>query len=95
MAKQNAEPSGQDQEEIRRRRYLDTNILHIDLPKRTLGCLEREGIFFVGELAAMKATRLMALRGFGRKSLAAVKRVLGGLELGLSMDVGDWKPPVS
>lgn len=55
----------------------------IEFSVRTAGCFKREGIETIGDLVSRTPSELLAIKGFGRKSLDEVKEKLG--QLGISL----------
>ncbi|GFE76156.1 DNA-directed RNA polymerase subunit alpha C-terminal domain-containing protein [Novosphingobium sp. TCA1] len=64
----------------------------LELPGRTYGVLERNGITLIGDLVQRGEADLLRISGFGRHSLADVKDALRARRLRLGMDVGIWRP---
>ena len=62
---------------------LEKPVADLELSERTRMCLEREEIKTIGELASRTAEELLAIRNFGRTSLAEVTEKLAGLGLRL------------
>jgi len=62
---------------------LAKSIDDIEMPARVYWCLAAAGIRTVGELAEKKASDLIKLKNFGRKSLTEVEEKL--MELGLTL----------
>jgi len=62
---------------------LEKPVADLELSERTRMCLEREEIKTIGELASRTAEELLAIRNFGRTSLAEVTEKLARLGLGL------------
>jgi len=62
---------------------LEKPLADLELSERTSMCLGREGIKTIGELVSRTAEELLAIRNFGRTSLAEVTEKLAGLGLRL------------
>ncbi|MEU8976876.1 DNA-directed RNA polymerase subunit alpha, partial [Streptomyces monashensis] len=59
--------------------YMAIPIEELDLTVRSYNCLKREGINFVGELAALSEADLLDIRNFGMKSINEVKEKLADM----------------
>ena len=62
---------------------LERPVADLELSVRTRICMEREGIKTIGELVSRRAEELLAIRNFGRTSLAEVTEKLARLGLRL------------
>jgi DNA-directed RNA polymerase subunit alpha len=51
---------------------LELSLAEIDLPVRTVNCLEEEGIFTVGELLNCTPQRLLEIPNLGEKTLETI-----------------------
>ena len=72
-------------EELKKK--LDQPIAALELSVRANNCLEMARIETIGQLVALKESRLLALRSFGKTSLREVKRKLADMGLLLGMNV--------
>ncbi len=75
--------------------FLDQLVDEREMTVRTANCLGSSGanIRYIGELVQRTEMDLLNLRGFGRRSLKEVKKILQTMDLSLGMAVGDWVPP--
>lgn len=64
-------------------RAADILIKDVEFSVRSRNCLEQENIKTLGELASRRASELLAIKNFGRKSLTEVREKLG--EYGLAL----------
>ena len=64
----------------------------LDLSVRTLNCLKKENIIYVGDLIQLNENYLLKSNNFGRKSLEELKEILSSMSLHLGMELSNWPP---
>jgi len=69
------------------------NIHGIVSDMRVAGCMQNNGLVYIGQLVQKSEGDLLKTRNFGRRSLYRVQSALGLMGLRLGMNVGEWKPP--
>lgn len=81
------DPLTHDDREITVLDKLALQIQDIEFSVRSLNCLLRAGIVYLGEIVVMSEEELKQLPNFGKKSLQEVEEKLAELELSLQMDL--------
>ncbi len=72
--------------------HLLKKISELDLTVRTVNCMQRENILYIGDLVQFGETKVLAFQNFGRKSFFELKEVLSTLGLRFGMEVPEWPP---
>lgn len=80
-----------DEEMLRMRKLLKTNLADLDLSVRAYNCLKAADIKTLGELAALDISDMMKFRNFGKKSLAELEALMTDKGLQFGMDVAKYK----
>ncbi|HSZ25123.1 MAG TPA: DNA-directed RNA polymerase subunit alpha [Cytophagaceae bacterium] len=85
------EESVVDEEMLRMRKLLKTNIADLDLSVRAYNCLKAADIKTLGDLAALDISDMMKFRNFGKKSLAELEQLISDKGLTFGVDVVKYK----
>jgi len=85
------EESVVDEEMLRMRKLLKTNIADLDLSVRAYNCLKAADIKTLGDLAALDISDMMKFRNFGKKSLAELEQLITDKGLTFGVDVAKYK----
>jgi len=85
------EESVVDEEMLRMRKLLKTNIADLDLSVRAYNCLKAADIKTLGELAALDISDMMKFRNFGKKSLSELEQLITDKGLTFGVDVAKYK----
>lgn len=80
-----------DEEFLKMRRLLQTNIADLDLSVRAYNCLKAADIRRLGDLAALDVSEMMKFRNFGKKSLSELEQLIADKNLSFGMDVLKYK----
>ena len=65
--------------------HLDNSVEELELSVRSYNCLKNANIRTIRELVQKTEPEMLRTKNFGRKSLNEIKKILGGLGLGLGM----------
>lgn len=80
-----------DEETLRIRQLLKTQLTDFDLSVRALNCLKAAEIETLGDLVTYKKNDLLKFRNFGKKSYAELEELLANMGLKFGMDVSKYK----
>jgi DNA-directed RNA polymerase subunit alpha len=80
-----------DEEYLKMRRLLQTNIADLDLSVRAYNCLKAADIRTLGDLASLDVSEMMKFRNFGKKSLSELEQLIADKNLSFGMDVTKYK----
>ena len=67
--------------------WFSTGLKELNLPKRTINCLQRKGINTIGDVAKQRKEDLLQIRNFGSLSINEIECVLETLGLDFGTDV--------
>lgn len=82
------EPEVEEKNEIKgNEEILFTKIEDVDFSARSMNCLRKANIVFIGEVVQKTEDDLLNLENFGKRSLVEIKEKLEEMELSLSMDI--------
>ena len=65
--------------------HLDNSVEELELSVRSYNCLKNANIRTIRELVQKTEPEMLRTKNFGRKSLNEIKKILGGMGLGLGM----------
>jgi DNA-directed RNA polymerase subunit alpha len=85
------EESVVDEEMLRMRKLLKTNIADLDLSVRAYNCLKAADIKTLGDLASLDISDMMKFRNFGKKSLAELEQLISDKGLTFGVDIIKYK----
>ena len=85
------EESVVDEEMLRMRKLLKTNIADLDLSVRAYNCLKAADIKTLGDLASLDISDMMKFRNFGKKSLAELEQLITDKGLTFGVDIVKYK----
>ncbi|HUI33482.1 MAG: DNA-directed RNA polymerase subunit alpha [Dysgonamonadaceae bacterium] len=80
-----------DEELLHMRQLLKRQLSDLNLSVRALNCLKAANVETLGELVEHNKNDLLKFRNFGKKSLAELEELLGGLNLTFAMDISKYK----
>ena len=80
-----------DEEILKMRQLLQTNLIDMDLSVRALNCLKAADVLTLGDLVAYNRDDLLKLRNFGKKSLTEIDELLANYKLSYGMDIKKYK----
>ena len=86
-----AETNEYDQDFLKKRKLLKTQLTDLDLSVRALNCLKSADLEILGDLARIPKSELLKFRNFGKKSLTELEQKLESLDLSFGMDVSKYK----
>jgi len=76
-----------DEEAEKMRELLSRSVEELELSVRSGNCLRRANIKTLGDLVVRNESEMLKYRNFGKQSLKEIAEILGGMGLGLGMDV--------
>lgn len=79
------------EEDKKMREKLKTPISELELSVRSSNCLREARIKTIGDLVKKTEMDMLKYRNFGKKSLAEINKILGGMGLGLGMKFKEAK----
>lgn len=85
------EDEGLDEDYLRMRQLLKTELGKLDLSVRALNCLKTADIETLGDLCKINRAELLKFRNFGKKSLTELDAKLESLNLTFGMDLSKYK----
>ncbi|MEA3444109.1 MAG: DNA-directed RNA polymerase subunit alpha [Bacteroidota bacterium] len=80
-----------DEEILKMRQMLKTNLVDMDLSVRALNCLKAADVESLGDLVTFNKNDLLKFRNFGKKSLTELDELLDGMQLSFGMDISKYK----
>ena len=80
-----------DEEVLHMRQLLKRKLSDLNLSVRALNCLKAADVETLGQLVVYNRNDLLKFRNFGKKSLAELEELLGGLNLTFGMDITKYK----
>jgi DNA-directed RNA polymerase subunit alpha len=80
-----------DEEFLRMRKLLKTNLADLDLSVRAYNCLKAADVRTLGDLARLEVSDMMKFRNFGKKSLTELENLMAEKSLVFGMDVTKYK----
>jgi len=86
-----AEEESVDEEYMRMRKLLKTNLADLDLSVRAYNCLKAADVRTLGDLARLEVSDMMKFRNFGKKSLTELEALINEKGLTFGMDLGKYK----
>ncbi len=90
--KQKAEEDNQvDEEMLRMRKLLKTNLSELDLSVRAFNCLKSADLKTLGDLVRLEISDMMKFRNFGKKSLTELEQMVAEKQLTFGMDVAKYR----
>ncbi|WP_373512560.1 DNA-directed RNA polymerase subunit alpha [Persicitalea sp.] len=90
--KQMAEEDNQvDEEMLRMRKLLKTNLSELDLSVRAFNCLKSADLKTLGDLVRLEISDMMKFRNFGKKSLTELEQMVAEKQLTFGMDVAKYR----
>jgi len=90
--KQMAEEDNQvDEEMLRMRKLLKTNLSELDLSVRAFNCLKSADLKTLGDLVKLEISDMMKFRNFGKKSLTELEQMVAEKQLTFGMDVAKYR----
>src|ERR1700693_6057431 len=89
-------PEGDNQENTRLKKVLNTSVNEMELSVRAANCLNSANITTAGQLAMKTEAQMLKYRNFGKKSLNEIKDKLLqlGLSFGMKFESGLVEPPI-
>ena len=82
------EPEVEEKNEIRgNEEILFTLVEDVDFSARSMNCLRKANIVYIGEVVQKSEEDLLNLENFGKRSLVEIKEKLEEMELNLNMDI--------
>lgn len=75
--------------------HLDNSVEELELSVRSYNCLKNANIRTIRELVQKTEPEMLRTKNFGRKSLNEIKKILGGMGLGLGMRFEQPVEPVA
>lgn len=85
------QPTGFDDETIRIRQLLKSELSEFDLSVRALNCLKTADVITLGDLLSHSKEDLLKVRNFGRKSLEEIETLLEELGIDFGIDLSKYK----
>lgn len=90
--KQQAEEDNQvDEEMLRMRKLLKTQLSELDLSVRAYNCLKSAEVKTLGDLVKLEISDMMKFRNFGKKSLTELEQLVSEKGLDFGMDVAKYR----
>lgn len=90
--KQQAEEDNQvDEEMLRMRKLLKTQLSELDLSVRAYNCLKSAEVKTLGDLVKLEISDMMKFRNFGKKSLTELEQLVAEKGLDFGMDVTKYR----
>jgi DNA-directed RNA polymerase subunit alpha len=87
------EPHGKDEESGEElNENLFRTVDELELSVRSMNCLQKANIKFIGELVQRSESEMLKQKNFGRKSLKEIKDILAGMSLRLGMTIENFDP---
>jgi len=86
-----AEEESVDEEYMRMRKLLKTNLADLDLSVRAYNCLKAADVRTLGDLARLEVSDMMKFRNFGKKSLTELEALINDKGLTFGMDLAKYK----
>ena len=80
-----------DEDFLKKRQLLKTQLTDLDLSVRTLNCLKSANLETLGDLARIPKPELLKFRNFGKKSLTELEQKLESLNLHFGIDIAKYK----
>ena len=80
-----------DEECLKKRQLLKTQLTDLDLSVRALNCLKSANLETLGDLARIPKPELLKFRNFGKKSLTELEQKLESLNLHFGIDIAKYK----
>ena len=80
-----------DEDMLRMRQLLQTQIFTLKLSIRAMNCLRSAGVETLGDLVQHKKQDLLRFRNFGKKSMTEIEEFLESLNLDFGMDVSKYQ----
>jgi DNA-directed RNA polymerase subunit alpha len=81
----------EEQEEVVNENLYKT-VDELELSVRSMNCLEKAGIKYIGDLVVRTEHEMLKQKNFGRKSLQEIKDTLKSMGLRLGMDLPNFDP---
>ena len=90
---ENSEEGGEefDEETLRMRQLLKTQLVDMHLSVRALNCLKAADVETLGDLVQFNKNDLLKFRNFGKKSLSELENLLESLNLSFGLDISKYK----
>jgi len=86
-----AEEESVDEEYMRMRKLVKTNLADLDLSVRAYNCLKAADVRTLGDLASLEVSDMMKFRNFGKKSLTELEALINDKGLTFGMDLAKYK----
>ncbi|KGN78735.1 DNA-directed RNA polymerase subunit alpha [Porphyromonadaceae bacterium COT-184 OH4590] len=80
-----------DEDFLKKRQLLKTQLTDLDLSVRALNCLKSADLETLADLARIPKPELLKFRNFGKKSLNELEQKLESLNLSFGMDISKYK----
>lgn len=82
-----------DELEIEEREVLDKEISSLELSRRPINCLEKQGVRYIGQLIKMDKAEVGKIEGLGHRSLNEIALILHNYGLCFNAPITGWLPP--